>query len=87
MLNREEYIEDRIQPSDWKITHVEYDNLTLQFFGSTAVLTYRNRVTNENIYTKEIEIESISWADIYVKEAGKWKIDAAHTVDFRLEKK
>lgn len=87
LFNREDYIVDRTKPSDWKITYVKYDNLTLQFFGNTAVLTYRNQVTNENIETKEVEIEYISWADIYVLEDNKWKIGATHTVDFRVEKK
>lgn len=87
LFNREDYIVDRTQPSDWKITYVKYDNLTLQFFGNTAVLTYRNQVTNENIKTKEVEIEYISWADIYVLEDNKWKIGATHTVDLRVEKK
>ncbi len=86
LLNREDYIIDRTKPSDWKITFVKYDNLVLQFFGNTALLTYRNQVTNENIHTKEVEIEHISWADIYVMEEGKWKIGATHTVDLRLEK-
>lgn len=27
LFNREDYIEDRIKPSDWKITYVKYDNL------------------------------------------------------------
>lgn len=87
LFNREDYIADRTKPSDWKITYVKYDNLTLQFFGNTAILTYRNQVTNENIETKEVEIEYISWADIYVVEDNKWKIGATHTVDFRVEKK
>jgi hypothetical protein len=86
LLNREDYITDRIKPSDWKITHVKYDNLTLQFFGNTALLTYRNEVTNEHINTKEVEIEYISWADLYVLENRKWKIGASHTVDVRIEK-
>lgn len=86
-FNREDYIIDRTKPSDWKITFVKYENLTLQFFGNTALLTYKNQVTNENINTKEIEIEYISWADIYVTENSKWKIGATHTIDVKIEKK
>ncbi len=85
LLNREEYIQDRLTTSDWKITFVKYDNVTLQFFDSIGLLTYRNQVTNENVKTNEIEIEYISWADIYVKEQGKWKIGASHTIDVRIE--
>ncbi len=87
LFSREDYIVDRIKPSDWKITFVKYGNLTIQFFGDIALLTYRNEVTNENIRTKEIEVEYISWADIYVIENNKWKIGAAHVVDFKMEKK
>ena len=86
LLNREDYITDRTKPSDWKITHVKYDNLILQFFDDIALLTYRNAVTNKNITTKEIEIEYISWADIYVVENNKWKIGSAQVVDLRIEK-
>ena len=87
LLNRKEYIKNRTSPSEWKITHVKYENMTLQFFGDIALLTYRNIVTNENKNTKAIEIEYISWADVYKKEQSEWKIDAAHVVDFRLEKR
>jgi len=87
LLNRKDYIINRTSPSEWKITHVKYANMTLQFFGNIALLTYRNQVTNENINTKAIEIEYISWADVYKKEESKWKIDAAHVVDFRVENK
>jgi hypothetical protein len=85
VMNRKEYIADRISPNEWRITHVVYDNMTLQFFGDNAVLTYRNRVTNDNENTKEREIEVIHWADIFVRSGGAWKIAAAHVVDFRIE--
>jgi ketosteroid isomerase-like protein len=87
LLNRKDYINDRTSSSEWKITHVKYDNMALQFFGDIALLTYRNQVKNENINTNAVEIEYMSWADVYNKEEGKWKIDAAHVVDYRVEKK
>jgi ketosteroid isomerase-like protein len=85
LFNKAAYIEDRLKLSDWKITHVKYENLSLQFFGELALLTYRNRVTNEQLKTKEIEVERINWADIYVKENDKWKIKSAHVVDVKIE--
>ena len=85
LFNKVAYIEDRIKPSDWKITHVKYDNLSLQFFGEIALLTYRNHVKNEHIKTKEIEIEHINWTDVYVKENDKWKIRSAHVIDIKIE--
>ncbi|MBN8653847.1 MAG: nuclear transport factor 2 family protein [Cytophagales bacterium] len=86
LFNRQDYITDRLAASDWKITLVTYTNLTLQFFNDTALLTYKNQVTNEHVITKEVEIEYISWADIYVQENNTWKIGATHVVDFRMEK-
>lgn len=84
-FNREDYIKNRTTPDDWKITFVEYDNVTLQFFGNTAVLSYKNHVRNENAVTREVEIEHISWVDMYIKENKKWKLGAAHSIDYRLE--
>lgn len=86
LLNRADYIRDRTQPSEWKITHVVYDNLTLQFLNNDmALLTYRNRVTNQNLRSHAVETEYISWADVYTFEDDKWKIASAHVVDFRME--
>lgn len=85
LLNRADYIADRTRISDWKITFVKYDNLSLQFFGDMALLTYRNHVKNENTKTKEIEIEDINWADVYIKENDKWKIKSAHVIEVKIE--
>lgn len=85
VMNRDEYITNRTTPDDWKITHVIYDKMTLQFFGDTAVLSYRNRVTNDHSKTKEREIEIIHWVDVYKKENNEWKLAAAQVVDFRIE--
>lgn len=84
-FNREDYIKNRTTTDDWKITFVEYDNVTLQFFDNTAVLSYNNHVRNENTVTREVEIEHISWVDIYIKENKKWILGAAHSIDYRLE--
>ncbi|GAB2766725.1 hypothetical protein GCM10027275_05940 [Rhabdobacter roseus] len=85
LYNRDEYIQDRTAPSEWIITHVKYDNLTLHFFGDMALLSYQNRVTNENLLTKAVEIERISWGDMYVKEDGTWKLSTAHVIDYQIE--
>lgn len=84
-FTRADYIRNRTTPDEWKITFVKYDNVTLQFFGETGILSYVNRITNKNVYTGAIEYEYISWVDIYVIEDGKWKIGAAHSIDYRLE--
>ncbi len=85
-FNRAEYIKNRTTPDDWKITFVKYDNVTLQFIGDIGILSYRNHIRNENSVTKAIEIEHITWVDIYVKENGRWKIGAAHSIDYRFDK-
>ncbi len=84
-FNRADYIKNRTTPDEWKITFVKYDNVTLQFFGGTGILSYVNRITNKNAKTGAVEYEHISWVDIYVIEDGKWKIGAAHSIDYRLE--
>lgn len=84
-FTRSDYIKNRTTPDEWKITFVKYDNVTLQFFGETGILSYVNHVTNKNDNTGAIEYEHISWVDIYVIEDGVWKIGAAHSIDYRLE--
>lgn len=84
-FTRSDYIKNRTTPDEWKITFVKYDNVTLQFFGDTGILSYVNHVTNKNVNTGAIEYERISWVDIYVIEDSKWKIGAAHSIDYRLE--
>jgi hypothetical protein len=84
-FTRADYIKNRTTPDEWKITRVKYDNVTLQFFGNTGVLSYVNHITNMNIRTGATEFEHISWVDIYVLEDGAWKIEAAHSIDYRLE--
>lgn len=84
-FTRADYIKNRTTPGEWKITFVKYENVTLQFFDDTGFLSYVNHITNKNVSTGAIEYEHISWADIYILEEGKWKIGAAHAIDYRLE--
>lgn len=84
-FNRTDYIKNRIKPDDWKITFVKYDNLCLQFINDLAILTYKNKITNENVKTKEIEIENITWTDIFLVEDEHWKIKSSHAIDYRME--
>ena len=78
-LHREEYIQDRVNAT-WSISDVRYENLVLQFFGETALLTYRNIVKEKD----EKGVPStwlITWADIWVKENGDWKVRAIYGID------
>lgn len=81
--NKEDYINNRIH-ANWTIDTVKYQNLVLQFCGGMAILTYRNTLngTDDN---GNADIEHYSWADIYTKENGKWKINAIHEIESRVE--
>jgi hypothetical protein len=85
LLLREDYINDRVQ-SQGAIELVQYENMVLQFFGEIAVITYRNVLKNKDASGQPDDTEYISWADVYVKEDGEWKIGAAHVIDYRTEK-
>jgi len=82
-FNRSDFIKNRITGT-WTIDTVKYENLTLQFFGEVAVLTYRNILDGTDDFGKA-DIEYYSWADIYIKENGKWKIGGIHNIDSRIE--
>jgi len=84
-FGREDYINNRVQApkSDFS---VQYENLVLQFFGEIAVLTYRNIAKNKDASGQPDEIEYMTWADIYVKENGEWKIGGVHLIEYRAEK-
>ena len=82
-LNRSDFIKNRVTGT-WTIDTVKYQNLALQFFGNIAVLTYRNILNGTDDFGKA-DTEYYSWADIYIKENGKWKIGAIHNIAARIE--
>lgn len=82
-FNREDYIRDRIT-SPVTVETAVYENLVLQFFGETAVLTYRN-IVKGNDDKGMSETWRYNWADIFVKENGEWKIGAVHEIEDRKE--
>ncbi len=78
-LQREEYIQDRVKAT-WMISDVQYENLVLQFFGETALLTYRNIVKEKD--EKGVPTTWLyTWADTWVKEDGEWKAAAIYVID------
>lgn len=85
LLRREDYINDRVQ-STGAIELVQYENMVLQFFGEIAMVSYRNVLKNKDASGQPDDTEYISWADVYVKENGEWKIGTAHVIDYRTEK-
>lgn len=82
-FNRLEYIKDRVNGS-WEIDSVKYENLVLQFVGQFALLTYRNVLDGTDDDGRSNK-EYYSWADIYVKEDGQWKISGSHNIEARVE--
>jgi hypothetical protein len=87
--NRADYIKDRTTCND-TVNAVKYENLVLQLFGNTGVLTYRNIVENKGILHDSVIMaknwnEYMSWADIYVREDGQWKIQSVHEIEYRTD--
>jgi hypothetical protein len=78
-LQRDEYIQDRVSAT-WMISDVQYENLVLQFYGETALLTYRNIVKEKD--EKGVPTTWLfTWADTWVKEDGVWKVAAIYVID------
>lgn len=77
-FNRQGFIQDRVN-GKWMISDVQYENLVLQFFGAIGLLTYRNIV-------KELDEKGMpltwhfTWADVWIKEEGKWKVQAQRVI-------
>ena len=82
-FNRQDYIDNRTQGpvTDWS---VKYHNLVLQFVGERCLVTYRNVVTGKNDDGTTFT-EFMTWADVYIREGGRWKIEAVHLIDYREE--
>src|SRR5437016_8725303 len=77
--SRDEYIEDRVNAT-WNVLDARYENLVLQFFGETALLTYRNIVKEKD--EKGVPTTWLyTWADVWVKENGEWKVAAIYVID------
>lgn len=79
-FDRTGYIHDRVAGRD-TVGHVRYENLVLQIMDDMALLTYRNHVRSQDSLT--YAPEHMCWADIYVKEDGRWMIGASHLIEYR----
>lgn len=84
-FNRQDYINDRINGT-WEIDTVKYQNLTLQFYGDKAVLSYKNVLDGTDDSGKPT-LEYYTWADVYVKENTGWKLLSCFNIDSRVEYK
>jgi ketosteroid isomerase-like protein len=77
--NREQYIRTRVEEPEM-VRSARYENLVLQLFGEVAVSTYRNVVELKDASGKPGTL-FMTWASVYVKEEGEWKIGAVHLID------
>ena len=76
--NRADYIRARVNNKGTVMT-ADYENVVLQFIGDIAFLTYRNIVVDQPGGPENTAY--MTWADILVKEDGKWKFSAVHLID------
>lgn len=81
---RDAYIRDRVGSVE-TVDLARYENLVLQIFGDVAVLTYRNIISGTDGATGLPETWHYSWADVFVREDGKWKIGGSHLISERAE--
>jgi ketosteroid isomerase-like protein len=79
---RADYIRERANNKDTVIT-ADYENVVLQFIGNVALLTYRNIVAMEPGGPEHTVY--MTWADVLVKEGGKWKFRAVHLIDSKMK--
>jgi ketosteroid isomerase-like protein len=77
--NREQYIRSRVEEPE-KVGPARYENLVLQLFGEVALSTYRNVVQLRDASGKA-ETLYMTWASVYVKEDGEWKVGTVHMID------
>lgn len=81
---RRAYIRNRVERPE-AVMSVRYENVVLQFFGGTALLTYWNIVASKDA-SGTPETWHMSWADVVVREGGRWKIGASHLISERVER-
>jgi ketosteroid isomerase-like protein len=80
--NREQYIRDRVEEPE-KVESARYENMVLQVFGDIAVSTYRNIVQLKDSSGKPATLH-MTWASVYLKENGEWKVGAVHLIDTKF---
>ena len=83
--NREQYIRTRVETPE-TVGAARYENVVLQLFGEMAVSTYRNVVQLKDESGRPNTLY-MSWASVYVKEDGEWKVRAVHLVDKKSDRR
>jgi ketosteroid isomerase-like protein len=81
---RDAYIRDRVARPE-TVASARYENVVLQIFREIAVLSCRNVVAGTDAGGKR-ETWHLSWAGVFAREDGQWKVRASHLVSERVEK-
>ena len=81
-FDREGYIANRVgDPS--KVKSADYRNVVVQFITpERALVTYSNIVEDQPGGPGAWKAD-MSWADVLVKEDGKWKYEIVHTIAYK----
>ena len=59
---------------DLKIESTKMDDMKVQMFGNTAIVTYRS--TDKGMYKGKDISGEYRWTDVFAKVGGKWKLIA-----------
>ena len=60
----------------------DYRNVVVQFIGDRALVTYSNIVEDQPGGPGAWKAD-MTWADVFVREDGKWKYEAVHVIEFK----
>ena len=83
LYERDAYIRDRMTRQE-RVEAAAYDNVVLQIFGPTALLTYNVSLVTNPRGTRERWHGT--WADLFTRERGRWQVRASHLISERVEK-
>ena len=75
IMNKGQGIAD-LKSGDLKFESSKLDDMKVQFYGSTAVVTYRT--TDAGNYKGNDLSGQYRWTDVFVKQGGRWQIVAGH---------
>lgn len=75
VMNKEQGIAD-LKSGDLKFESSKLDDMKVQSYGNTAVVTYRT--TDKGNYKGNDLSGQYRWTDVFVKQSGRWQIVAGH---------
>ncbi len=75
IMNKGQGIAD-LKSGDLKFKSSKLDNIKVQFYRSTAIVTYRT--ADAGNYKGNDLSGQYRWTDVFVKQSGRWQIVAGH---------